>query len=212
VVARKIGAEHRLVASNEIEDPNYIANNPDRCFHCKSELYRIAQAKRAEWGLLAIVNGTNVDDLGDYRPGLEAAKEAGVVSPLVELGFTKADIRAGAATVGLPIWDKPAAACLSSRIPFGTSVTRERLSQIGGFEATLKQLGFRQVRVRYHGELARIELGADELLRAAEPAHRAAIVAAGKEHGFRYVTLDLGGYRMGSHNEVLVGKTLRVLS
>ena len=211
-VARKIGAEHRLVASNEIEDPHYIANNPDRCFHCKSELYRIAQAKREEWGLLAIVNGTNVDDLGDYRPGLEAAKEAGVLSPLVELGFTKADVRAGAATVGLPIWDKPAAACLSSRIPFGTSVTRERLAQIGGFEATLKQLGFRQVRVRYHGDLARIELGADELLHAAEPSNRAAIVAAGKEHGFRYVTLDLGGYRMGSHNEVLVGKALRVVS
>jgi uncharacterized protein len=211
-VARKIGAEHRLVSSNEIEDPNYVANNPDRCFHCKSELYRIAQAKRADWGLSAIVNGTNIEDLGDYRPGLEAAKEAGVVSPLVELGFTKADIRAGAALVGLPIWDKPAAACLSSRIPFGTSVTRERLEQIGGFEVTLKQLGFRQVRVRYHGDLARIELGAEELVRAAEPENRAAIVAAGKEHGFRYVTLDLGGYRMGSHNEVLVGKALRVVS
>lgn len=211
-VARKIGAEHRLVSSNEIEDPNYVANNPDRCFHCKSELYRIAQAKRADWGLSAIVNGTNIEDLGDYRPGLEAAKEAGVVSPLVELGFTKADIRAGAALVGLPIWDKPAAACLSSRIPFGTSVTRERLEQIGGFEVTLKQLGFRQVRVRYHGDLARIELGAEELGRAAEPENRAAIVAAGKKHGFRYVTLDLGGYRMGSHNEVLVGKALRIVS
>jgi pyridinium-3,5-biscarboxylic acid mononucleotide sulfurtransferase len=211
-VARLIGAEHRLVMSNEIDDPNYIANNPDRCFHCKSELYRIAAQKRAEWNLTAIVNGTNVDDLGDYRPGLTAAKEAGVLSPLVELGFTKADVRAGSAAVGLPIWDKPAAACLSSRIPFGTSVTREKLAQIGGFEAALKQLGFRQVRVRYHGDLARIELGAEELLRAAEPATRAAIVAAGKEHGFRYVTLDLGGYRMGSHNEVLVGKALRVVS
>jgi pyridinium-3,5-biscarboxylic acid mononucleotide sulfurtransferase len=211
-VARSIGAEHRLVMSNEIEDPNYIANNPDRCFHCKSELYRIALTKRAEWGLAAIVNGTNVDDLGDYRPGLSAAKEAGVLSPLVELGFTKALVRAAALAVGLPIWDKPAAACLSSRIPFGTSVTRERLAQIGGFEATLKQLGFRQVRVRYHGDLARIELGEGELLRAAEPGNRAAIVAAGKEHGFRYVTLDLGGYRLGSHNEVLVGKALRVVS
>jgi uncharacterized protein len=211
-VARSIGAEHRLVTSNEIDDQNYIANNPDRCFHCKSELYRIAVAKRAEWGLAAIVNGTNIDDLGDYRPGLTAAKEAGVLSPLVELGFTKALVRAGAAAVGLPIWDKPAAACLSSRIPFGTEVTRERLAQIGGFEAALKLLGFRQVRVRYHGDLARIELGEDELLRAAEPGNRATIVAAGKEHGFRYVTLDLGGYRLGSHNEVLVGKALRVVS
>jgi uncharacterized protein len=211
-VARRIGAEHRIVESHEIEDPSYVANNPDRCFHCKSELYRIASEKRVEWDLSAIVNGTNVDDLGDYRPGLEAAREAGVVSPLVELGFTKADIRAGALAIGLPIWDKPAAACLSSRIPFGTSVTRERLAQIGGFEAALNQLGFRQVRVRYHGDLARIELGADELLRAAEPGTRAAIVSAGKNHGFRYITLDLGGYRMGSHNEVLVGKALRVVS
>ena len=211
-VARLIGADHRLVESNEIEDPSYVANNPDRCFHCKSELYRIAVKKRAEWDLAAIVNGTNVDDLGDYRPGLEAAKEAGVVSPMVELGFTKADVRAGAAAVGLPIWDKPAAACLSSRIPFGTSVTRERLTQIGGFEAALRALGFRQVRVRYHDELARIELSMEELPRAADPAVRAAMVESGKKHGFRYVTLDLGGYRMGSHNEVLVGKTLRIVS
>jgi len=210
--ARRIGADHRLVASSEIDDPGYAANNPDRCFHCKSELYRIASQKQVEWGMAAVVNGTNVDDLGDYRPGLEAAKQAGVVSPLVDLGFTKADIREGAAAVGLSIWDKPAAACLSSRIPFGTSVTRERLAQIGGLEAALKQLGFRQVRVRYHGDLARIELGADELLRAAEPEARGKIVAAGKEHGFRYITLDLGGYRMGSHNEVLVGKALRVVS
>jgi uncharacterized protein len=212
IVARRIGADHRLVESAEIDDPSYVANNPDRCFHCKSELYRIAAKKQAEWGLSSIVNGTNTDDLGDYRPGLDAARAASVVSPLVELGFSKADVREGAAAVGLPIWDKPAAACLSSRIPFGTSVTRERLTQIGGFEASLKQLGFRQVRVRYHGELARIELGGEELLRAAEPETRALIVASGKEHGFRYITLDLGGYRMGSHNEVLVGKSLRVVS
>jgi pyridinium-3,5-biscarboxylic acid mononucleotide sulfurtransferase len=211
-VAAQIGADHRLVETREIEDPSYTANNADRCFHCKSELYRVAAAKRAEWGLAAIVNGTNLDDLGDYRPGLEAARQAGVASPLVDTGFTKADVRAGAALVGLDIWDKPAAACLSSRIPYGTSVTRERLAQIGGFEAALKQLGFRQVRVRYHGELARIELGEGELARAAEPASRGAIVEAGKKHGFRYVTLDLGGYRMGSHNEVLVGKALRIVS
>ncbi|MDI1429878.1 ATP-dependent sacrificial sulfur transferase LarE [Polyangium sorediatum] len=211
-VAAAIGADHRLVASNEIEDAGYVANNPDRCFHCKSELYRIAAQKRVEWGLAAILNGTNVDDLGDYRPGLEAARLAEVVSPLVELGFTKADVRAGASALGLPIWDKPAAACLSSRIPYGTSVTRERLAQIGGFEGALKRLGFRQVRVRYHGELARIELALAELGRAAEPEMRDAIVAAGKQHGFKYVTLDLAGYRVGSHNEVLVGKSLRIVS
>jgi uncharacterized protein len=211
-IARSIGAEHRLVESSEIEDPDYVKNAPDRCFHCKSELYRIAAQKREEWGLAAIVNGTNVDDLGDYRPGLQAAKEAGVVSPLVELGFTKADVRAGAQALGLPVWDKPAAACLSSRIPYGTSVTRERLAQIGGFEAALKRLGFRQVRVRFHDELARIELDPAEMPRAAEPDVRAEIVAAGKRFGFRYVTLDLLGYRVGSHNEVLTGRSLRVVS
>lgn len=211
-VAQLVGADHRLVESHEIDDPSYAANNPDRCFHCKSELYRIASAKQVEWGLAAIVNGTNVDDLGDYRPGLAAAKEAGVVSPLVDLAFTKADVRAGAAAIGLPIWDKPAAACLSSRIPFGTSVTRERLAQIGGFEAALRKLGFRQVRVRFHGEIARIELSLEQLTRAAEPGVREAIVAAGKKLGFKYVTLDLGGYRMGSHNEVLVGRALKIVS
>lgn len=212
LVARSIGATHRLVESHELDDPSYAANNPDRCFHCKSELYRIAAEKRVEWGLDAIVNGTNVDDLGDYRPGLEAAAKAGVVSPLVELGFSKADVRAGSSAMGLSIWDKPAAACLSSRLPFGTSVTRERLSQIGDFEAALKAMGFRQVRVRYHGELARIELGIEELGRAAEPTMRDRIVEAGKRHQFKYVTLDLGGYRMGSHNELLVGRTLKILS
>lgn len=211
-VAKLIGADHRLVDSNEIDDPAYAANNPDRCFHCKSTLYRIAEEKRVAWGLSAVVNGTNKDDLGDYRPGLDAARIAGVSSPLVDLGFSKSDVREGAAAMGLPIWDKPAAACLSSRLPYGTSVTRERLSQVGGFEVALKQLGFRQVRVRYHDELARIELALAELPRAAEPAVRDAIVAAGKKYGFRHVTLDLAGYRVGSHNEVLVGKSLRIVS
>ena len=210
-VARSIGADHRFVESHEIEDPGYVANNPDRCFHCKSELYRIAVAKQAEWGLAAILNGTNVDDLGDYRPGLEAAKEAGVVSPLVELGFGKADVRAVAQLMGLDAWDKPAAACLSSRIPYGTSVTRERLSQIDGFEADLRALGLRQVRVRFHDTIARIELGESDMDRAFTPELRQQMVEAGKRHGFRYVTLDLGGYRTGSHNEVLTGKSLRIV-
>lgn len=210
-LARAIGADHRLAESSEIEDPDYVKNAPDRCFHCKSELYRIAVVKREEWGLAAIVNGTNTDDLGDYRPGLEAAKQAGVVSPLLDCGFSKADVRAGAQALGLPVWDKPAAACLSSRIPYGTSVTRERLAQIGGLEAALRRLGFRQVRVRYHDELARIEVDPAELLRAADVAVRGEIVAAGKRFGFKYVTLDLLGYRTGSHNEVLAGRSLRVL-
>jgi pyridinium-3,5-biscarboxylic acid mononucleotide sulfurtransferase len=210
-VARAIGAEHRLVESQEIEDPSYVANGPDRCFHCKSELYRIATAKRAEWELAAIANGTNLDDLGDYRPGLDAARAAGVVSPLVDTGFTKADVRAASAAIGLGVWDKPAAACLSSRIPYGTSVTRERLAQIAGFEAALKALGFKQVRVRHHEQIARVEVSTAELLRAAESPLRERIVAAGRENGFRYVTLDLAGYRMGSHNEVLVGRALKIV-
>ena len=168
--------------------------------------------KRAEWSLAAVVNGTNVDDLGDYRPGLEAASQAGVRSPLAELGFSKQDVRAAAQQIGLGVWDKPASACLASRIPYGTSVTRERLDKIGTLEAALKGLGFRQVRVRYHGDIARIELDLSELPRAAEPATREAMVAAGKDAGFRYITLDLGGYRQGSHNEVLEGRSLKVLA
>lgn len=210
-LAERIGATHRLVESREIEDDDYVKNAPDRCFHCKSELYRIASEKRVEWELATVLNGTNRDDLGDFRPGLEAAKKAGVISPLVELDFSKQDVRDGAKRIGLEVWDKPAAACLSSRIPFGTSVTRERLAQVGGFEAALSDLGFRQLRVRYHGEVARIELGMEQLAQAAEAGCREAIVEAGQAHGFRYVTLDLGGYRQGSHNEVLVGRSLKVL-
>lgn len=211
-LARSIGAAHVLVESREIDDPRYVQNGSDRCFYCKSELYEIAAREREARGFDAIVNGTNADDLGDHRPGLEAAKKASVISPLVELGFTKADVRAGALAVGLAVWDKPAAACLSSRIPYGTSVTRERLAQIGGFEADLSDLGFKRCRVRWHDTIARIELDASELSKAAEPSMRDAIVEAGKRHGFRYVTLDLGGYRMGSHNEVLVGRSLRVVA
>ena len=210
-VARAIGADHRLVESREIDDERYVANAPDRCFHCKSELYRIAEEKRREWSIAAVVNGTNADDLGDYRPGLEAAREAQVISPLVDLGFSKADVRAAAQAIGLGVWVKPAAACLASRIPYGTSVTRERLAQIGGFEADLKALGFAQVRVRHHDAVARIELDPAALLRACQPELRERIVAAGKTHGFQYVTLDLGGYRTGSHNEVLPRRALRVV-
>lgn len=216
-VAKQIGARHELVESNEIEDPNYVANNSDRCFYCKSELYRISAAKQKEWGLAFVVNGTNTDDLGDYRPGLEAAKNAAVRSPLVELGFTKDDVRKGAAAIGLSIWDKPASACLSSRIPYGTQVTRERLAQIGGLEAEIRALGIRQLRVRWHalgenadmGSIARVEIARDEMLKAFDK--RDAIVEAGKRYGFKYVTMDLQGYRTGSHNEVLSGRSLRVL-
>jgi len=210
-LAISIGARHEFVSSFEIDRPEYVANGPDRCFHCKSELYDIACRKRDALGFAQILNGTNADDLGDYRPGLEAARLAGIRSPLVELGFDKATVRAVAQLLGLPIWNKPASACLSSRIPYGTAVTRERLSQIAGFEQNLKDLGFTQARVRWHGKIARLELAVAELPRALDPELRARLVAAGKQHGFNYVTLDLEGYRVGSHNEVLPGHTLRVI-
>jgi uncharacterized protein len=213
-VAAQIGARHELVESHEIDRPGYVANASDRCFHCKSELYDIAAAKKDAWGLAHVLNGTNVDDLGDHRPGLDAARNAGVRSPLVELGFTKEDVRRGAQALGVTVWDKPASACLSSRIPYGTEVTRERLAQIGGLEAEMRRLGLRQVRVRWHeagarGAMARIEVARDELARAFEV--KDAIVEAGKRFGFAFVTLDLQGYRMGSHNEVLVGRSLRIV-
>jgi uncharacterized protein len=210
-LASQLGARHLFVDSNELERPGYRANGPDRCFHCKSELYDIARAKAAELGLAAIANGTNTDDLGDHRPGLEAARRAGVRSPLLDAGLDKADVRAAARALGLEAWDKPAAACLSSRIPYGTSVTPERLARIGGFEAELKALGLRQVRVRFHESIARIEVALEELPRLLDPGVREGAVEAGKRHGFSYVTLDLGGYRQGSHNEILKGRSLRLV-
>ncbi|MBI4705982.1 MAG: ATP-dependent sacrificial sulfur transferase LarE, partial [Deltaproteobacteria bacterium] len=198
-----IGAEHRLVPSREMGSVAYVANAADRCFHCRTELYRLADEKRREWGLAVILNGTNADDPGDYRPGLRAAERAGVRSPLCELGFGKNDVRAAALALGLELWDKPAAACLASRIPYGTQVTAQRLAQIEGLEASLRELGFRQVRVRHHGEIARIEVAPEMVAGAAEATLRARIVAAGKRHGFRYVALDLTGYRQGSLNEGL---------
>lgn len=216
-LAKQIGGRHELVASNEIDDEDYAKNDVDRCFHCKSELYRISEQKQREWGLAFSVNGTNIDDLGDYRPGLEAAKQAGARSPLVEAGITKADVRRLAEKLGLPVWDKPAAACLSSRLPYGTRVTRERLRQIGSFEEKIHALGIRQARVRWHAlagtagtrdaAMARVEVAKEEMMRAFDA--RDAIVVAGKELGFAYVTLDLAGYRTGSHNEVLPSNAAR---
>jgi len=218
-VAKRIGARHELVESHEIDDPDYQRNGPDRCFHCKSELYEISSKKQKDWGTAFVANGTNMDDLGDHRPGLEAAKRAGVRSVLVEAGFRKDDVRRVAELIGLSVWDKPASACLSSRIPYGTSVTRERLAQIAGLEAELHALGLRQLRVRMHVmggpgladnvTIARVEVEKSELEKAF--AARETIAAAGRRYGFSYVTLDLEGYRMGSHNEVLVGRSLRIV-
>lgn len=222
-VARSIGARHELVESHEIDDEAYTKNDVDRCFHCKSELYRLSARKQIEWNVAHVVNGTNLDDLGDYRPGLEAAKQAAARSPLVEAGLGKTDVRELSQAIGLGIWDKPAAACLSSRLPYGTRVTRERLAQIGSLEDEIHKLGIRQARVRWHASstetitatkeaaIARIEIGRDEMLKAFDA--RDAIVAAGKRLGFTYVTLDLMGYRTGSHNEVLTSRrSLPILS
>lgn len=218
-VARATGAAHVFVDTNELEKPGYRENGPDRCFHCKTELYDVAAVERERRGLAHVASGIITEDLGDHRPGLDAARAHGVRFPLVDAGFTKPDVRAAAEHLGLSIWNKPASACLSSRIPYGTSVTPERLSKIGALEASLKALGLRQLRVRYHetgtGEhaatLARIEVSLEELPRLLEPGVREAVVAAGREHGFRHVTLDLAGYRMGSANELLRGRSLRVL-
>jgi pyridinium-3,5-biscarboxylic acid mononucleotide sulfurtransferase len=218
-VAKEIGARHELVESDELDDENYQRNLGDRCFFCKSELYRVSQRMQTQWGLRATVNGTNTNDLGDYRPGLEAASQAGVQSPFVELGWNKSEVRRVASLIGLAVWDKPASACLASRVPYGTRVTRERLIQIGQLEARLHAMGLRQVRVRLHplaataasieAQLARVEVADTELARAFEL--RTQIANAGRESGFAYITLDLEGYRMGSHNALLSGRSLKVL-
>ena len=200
-IATALGAAHLIVESQELHDPRYAANPDNRCFYCKSELYTVTESPRAERGFSCVCNGTNVDDLADYRPGLEAAAKASVRSPLVEAGLTKAEVRALAKQLGFAFWDKPAAACLSSRIPYGTSVTPERLSQIEKLEDALHAMGLRQVRVRYHEALARVEVAKAELGAAFE--RRDEIVSAARDAGFTYVALDLAGYRQGSMNERL---------
>lgn len=200
-LAAHIGIRHRLLPTEEMERPGYVANSPNRCFHCKDELYGKLLAVAGEEGLASVADGCNVDDLGDFRPGRRAAQLHGVRSPLVEAGLTKEEIRSLSRERGLPTWDKPAMACLSSRIPYGTPVTLEALERIGAAEAFLRSLGLRQVRVRHHQEMARIESdapGMELLLR-----QREAVVARLKELGYLYVALDLAGYRSGSLNAAL---------
>lgn len=201
-IAADLGVQHVILPTAELDDPAYRANTPDRCYFCKSNYLDELQAYAQAHGFAALVDGANADDLGDYRPGQKAARERGVRSPLQEVGLTKAEIRALAHARGLPNWDKPAAACLASRIPYGTPVTAETLAQIEAAEGHLHRLGFRQVRVRHHGIVARLELDAAELARALEL--RETIVAAVQEAGFTYVTLDLAGFRSGSMNLTLI--------
>jgi uncharacterized protein len=197
-LARHIGIAHELIETREMDDPNYVANSPDRCFHCKDGLYGRLTAIARERGFDYVVDGCNLDDTGDFRPGLRAADQHGVRSPLVEAGLTKEDIRALSREQGLPTWDKPAMACLSSRIPYGTPVTVEALGRIGEAEAYLRSLGLRQLRVRHHGDVARIET--DEAGLELLIARRTEVVERLKALGYLYVTLDLAGYRSGSLN------------
>jgi uncharacterized protein len=201
--ARTHGIRHEMVPTSEFENPAYVANNPDRCFHCKDELFRVMDGIAAARGVTSIVYGVNVDDLGDYRPGQSAAKMHEVKAPLVEAGLTKAEIRELSKRAGLETWDRPAAACLSSRIPYGTEVTAERIRVIEQGEEAIRAMGFRQYRVRYHGELVRIEISPEEMPKALDLGVFAELVGTFKSLGFLYVTLDLEGYRQGSLNAVL---------
>lgn len=200
-LAQELGARHLLIETNELDDPRYASNPINRCYFCKTELYGRAIAEARTLGVPHILDGFNVDDRGDHRPGRKAAKEYGVRSPLDELGFTKTDIRAAAKSIDLPVWDKPALACLSSRFPYGTEITPERLSQVHRCERVLRRLGFRVYRVRYHDKLARIEVGGEELTKLLQPGVRAEILKEFKDAGFSYVSVDLEGYRTGSLNE-----------
>jgi uncharacterized protein len=202
-LARRFGFHHEYVETHEFENPDYVRNAPDRCFHCKDELFDCLQALGRERAIGHIVYGVNVDDLGDYRPGQNAAKGHQVNAPLVDAGLRKAEIRELSRRAGLPTWDRPASACLSSRIPYGTPVTVETVKIVEDGEEALRALGFRQFRVRFHGELVRIEIAPDELERALSPGMAARFVALFKPLGFHYVTLDLEGYRQGSLNESL---------
>jgi uncharacterized protein len=197
-VARFLGVEHRVVPTAEMDRPGYVANAGDRCYHCRSELFDVLERVSREVGIAAIAYGAIVDDLGDDRPGMTAAAERGVLAPLLEAGLGKAEIREIAAEMGLPVRDKPAAACLSSRIPVGSEVTPEKLAQIERAERALRGLGFRVFRVRHHGEIARIEIDERELHRIAEASLRVQVLRAVHEAGFRFVAVDLEGYRTGS--------------
>lgn len=201
-VARTIGIRHVELPTDEISRPGYIANRPDRCYHCKSELYTVLARYCRDHHIAAILNGTNTDDLGDYRPGLVAATEQQVRSPLVECGIDKQGVRQLARFWELPVWDKPAQPCLASRVAYGEQVTPERLAMIERAEGLLHELGFRVVRVRYHqGDLARIEVPLDDLPRLLGPEVHDRVVSSLQEIGFRYVTIDLAGFRSGSLNE-----------
>jgi uncharacterized protein len=198
--ARSLGVTHKVLHTEELASEEFVRNSPERCYHCKKELFgklgRIAEAE----GIAFVIEGSNTDDLKDYRPGRKAAQEFGLRSPLVEAGFSKTDVRECARMLGLPVWDKPSLACLSSRIPYGTRITPEILQMVQAAEDQLRIHGFRQVRVRHHGEIARIEVAKEDFAKLTSGNAREAITAAFKKLGYTYVCLDLEGYRTGSMN------------
>jgi len=202
-LASAIGAHHLVVDTHEMDSEPYVSNPSNRCYFCKTELWETLAPIAAERGITALADGFNADDVGDYRPGAVAAREHGVRSPLLEAGLTKQEIRTLSREMGLPTWDKPAMACLSSRVPYGERISREKLEQIDRAEQLLRELGFRQVRVRHHGDIARIELAPEDMARFCGDGLADPIARRIKELGFQYVTLDLQGYRSGSMNEVL---------
>lgn len=203
VLAAQIGIRHLIVDTDEIADESFGNNPPNRCYFCKNELYTVLSRVAAREKTAVIVDGSNADDVGDHRPGMQAARELGVRSPLMEVGMTKEDIRALSQSFGLPTWDKPAQACLSSRFPYGDRITPEKIAQVEKAESGLRELGFRQLRVRHHGDVARIEVPTADIARLVDEETSRQVVARMKEAGFIYVTIDLEGFRSGSMNEVL---------
>jgi pyridinium-3,5-biscarboxylic acid mononucleotide sulfurtransferase len=199
----RFGIAHEYIQTHEFDNPDYVRNDKNRCFHCKDELFTCLEKVAAERGYRHIIYGVNLDDLGDYRPGQNAARDHHVASPLADATLSKAEIRELSRRAGLPTWDRPASACLSSRVPYGTPVTIETVKTVEAGEEELKALGFRQFRVRFHGDVVRVEIAPEELEKALtlEMARRFTAIFRGL--GFRYVTLDLEGYRQGSLNEVL---------
>lgn len=202
-LAEQFGARHVVIETQEFEDPHYLANPTNRCYFCKSELYNKLDEFVTRHGLAAAVNGINRDDYGDWRPGIQAAGEHAVRAPCAEAGMTKDDIRYLSEKLGIPIFDKPASPCLSSRVQYGESITPEKLKMIERAEAFLHSLGFRECRVRHHNNLARIELPAEQIPAALQPEMLRRIDAALREYGYHYVTVDLRGFRSGSMNEVV---------
>jgi uncharacterized protein len=202
-LAHQFGLRFRIIESNEMANADFVANPPERCYYCKRELFSELKPIALAEGLKWVADGTNADDLSDYRPGRKASAEAGIRSPLLEVGLTKAEIRQLSRTQGLPTWDRPASPCLASRIPYGIPVTAETLNKIAQGEKYLHRLGFRQVRLRHHGDIARIELDQPDMAIIIKTDIRQGIIEHFKVLGYKYVTLDLTGYRTGSLNEVL---------